>query len=349
MRRPLQLFLSLLLAALLLALFLRPGEEGLGVVVGRMAGHLAAAHRGWMLLACVLGLVTYPLRALRWRHLLSPIKTARLGNLVSATIIGFTVHNLLPARLGELVRAYLLAEKEQISKSASLATVVLERVFDLAAILLMFSAYLAFFLDPLRVWAGGAQPSVYRATAFATSAGLAALLALLYFLTLRTEATLRLARRCLGFLPQRAREGLLGLLRQFAAGLAVLRRGHALGWVAFYTAVIWANISLVLRTVMAAFDLEASAPLTAFLVSLTAVGAATPTPGGLGGFQLALELGLIGFAATSVDVAKAAAMAMWAVSFLPVSILGIGFLVHEGLSLRRLEAIGAAEAREVGG
>ena len=349
MRRPLQLLLSLLLAIILLAFFLRPGKESLSVVLSRLVQHLASAHWGWMLLACVLGLVTYPLRALRWRHLLHPIKSTRMGNLLSATMIGFTVHNLLPARLGELVRAYLLAEKEQISKSASFATVVLERVFDLAAVLLMFSVYLAFFLDPRKAWAGGADLPVYRATAVATSAGLTAFLALLYFLTLRTEPTLSRARRALFWLPQKARDAVLGLLRQFAAGLAVLRRGHALGWVAFYTVLIWANISLVFHAVLAAFDLRTSPPLTAFLVSLTAVGAATPTPGGLGGFQLAVELGLIGFAAVAVDVAKAAAMAFWAVSVLPVSIVGIGYLVREGLSLRRLEAIGAAEAREVEG
>ncbi|HEX9637392.1 MAG TPA: lysylphosphatidylglycerol synthase transmembrane domain-containing protein [Acidobacteriota bacterium] len=347
MRRPLQLVLSLLLTAGLLAVFLRPGDEGLGAVLKRLAERLAAAHPGWILLSSALGLLIYLLRALRWRHLLAPIQVAKFGHVISATIIGFTVNNFLPARLGELVRAYLLAEKERISKSASFATIVVERVFDLAAVLLMFSLYLVFFLDPERVWAGTEQLPLYRASALATSAGLIALVALLYCLSLRTEATLRLSGRALGWLPQRPRGAVLGLLRQFAAGLAVLRRGHALGWVAFYTVLVWANISLVLFSVMAAFDLSASVPLTAFLVSLTAVGAATPTPGGLGGFQLAVELGLIGFAGAEVDVAKAAAVAVWGVSFVPVSILGIGFLIREGLSLRRIEAIGAAEAREV--
>lgn len=89
------------------------------------------AVNGWyLLLSVVVTLVSFALRALRWQHLLSPLKAVSFRSSLQVTMIGFMANNLLPVRMGELVFAYVMGEKENISKSASLATVVLFRLCD---------------------------------------------------------------------------------------------------------------------------------------------------------------------------------------------------------------------------
>ena len=69
-------------------------------------------------------------RAVRWRYLLSPMKVLPVGRLYPVVVIGYMANNLLPARLGELVRAYYLARREPINASSALGTVAVERVYD---------------------------------------------------------------------------------------------------------------------------------------------------------------------------------------------------------------------------
>ncbi len=79
----------------------------------------------------------YFIRALRWFHLLEPIKKIGLFSLFSSTVIGFAANCVFPARLGEFIRANHIGRMENISKSSSLATIVIERLFDVFTILLM--------------------------------------------------------------------------------------------------------------------------------------------------------------------------------------------------------------------
>ena len=80
--------------------------------------------------ALVLTFISYYLRAVRWKFLLLPIQRTRMSNLFPATLIGYMANNLLPARLGEFVRAYTLGRKEGIGSSAVFASLVLDRLCD---------------------------------------------------------------------------------------------------------------------------------------------------------------------------------------------------------------------------
>ncbi|MGE5810758.1 MAG: lysylphosphatidylglycerol synthase transmembrane domain-containing protein, partial [Ignavibacteria bacterium] len=85
--------------------------------------------------AVVLSIVTNILRTYRWKYVINPIKKISTHSLFSGVAIGYMANNLLPARLGEFVRAYMMGKKEGISKSATLATIVLERILDGLALL----------------------------------------------------------------------------------------------------------------------------------------------------------------------------------------------------------------------
>jgi len=88
-------------------------------------------------LAVVSTFVSYWFRAVRWRVLLMPLKATRPKNLFSATIIGYMANNLLPARLGEFVRAYALARTESLTTSSVFATLVMDRLCDGFTVLLV--------------------------------------------------------------------------------------------------------------------------------------------------------------------------------------------------------------------
>ena len=97
--------------------------------------NLRRADPGWLLAACLLTTVVYWIRAWRWGEILSPVARVPGGRLFATTMVGFLAINTLPARLGELVRAYALARSERIKTGTVLGSVVIERIFDLAALI----------------------------------------------------------------------------------------------------------------------------------------------------------------------------------------------------------------------
>src|SRR5262249_50476926 len=98
-----------------------------------------------LLLSLTMGLSTYVLRAIRWQYLLKPIGSAGFGVAFRTTVIGFAANGMLPARVGEVLRPYLLARHERLSVPSTFATIILERLLDLLIVLLFFGLFLLFF------------------------------------------------------------------------------------------------------------------------------------------------------------------------------------------------------------
>ena len=94
--------------------------------------------------------VSYLVRVGRWQRLLAPIAQVGFAPAVRATVIGFATTAVLPGRLGEVLRPYLLARRERLSASAVLATVVLERLLDVITVVLLFGVFLLFFSGDLQ-------------------------------------------------------------------------------------------------------------------------------------------------------------------------------------------------------
>ena len=105
--------------------------------VGHLAEALGSANYLWLAPAVALYLLGLLVRALRWRILLLPIARIPTGPLFGILSIGFLVNNVLPARLGEIARAILVGRRHGVSRSAALATVVVERIFD-GVVMLLF-------------------------------------------------------------------------------------------------------------------------------------------------------------------------------------------------------------------
>lgn len=127
-----KLLISSLLGASLLA--------GLAAWVGfnQLWEVLVKASPEWLTLSLLMIAATYPIRAIRWRLLLLPVKNAvKLDSALWATSIGLLLNTLIPVRVGEVGKAYILSKAERLSFSSTLSSVVVERVLDLAGLTLL--------------------------------------------------------------------------------------------------------------------------------------------------------------------------------------------------------------------
>jgi glycosyltransferase 2 family protein len=318
--------LILLLTVGLFAYFLRNADlAGVWTEVRR-------ADAGLVALATALTLATYGLRAWRWQHLLRPIGVVRFGPALRATVIGFAASALLPARAGEIIRPYLLARREGLSVTASFATIVLERFLDLVTVLLLFGALLLFF-DPGLAAADPRTFAAVRVGALGAAAAAVAGLIVLALLAGHPERLERGAGQLARWLPARLATPLAAAVGRFAEGMGVLRRPAGLARSLAISIPLWLSIAGGIWLTARAFHITFPYTGSFLVMSLLVVGVAVPTPGAIGGFHAAFRIGVTAFYGASEEQAVGAALVLHAVSFVPVSLAGIGLMAHEGLTL----------------
>lgn len=318
--------LILLLTAGLLIFFLRNAD------LAGVWSEMRHADLGLLALATAATVSTYLLRAWRWQLLLRPLGGARFLVAFRTTVVGFAASTLLPARAGEIIRPYLLARREGLSATACFGTIVLERLLDLITVLLLFSAFLLFFdpglaaADPrtfaaVRVGAGGA--------AVTSVAGLI----VLSLLAGHPERLGRAAGRLERWLPGGLASVLERVVARFAEGMAILRVPAELARALALSVPLWMSIAAGIWLTARAFHITLPYTGSFLVMSLLVVGVAVPTPGAIGGFHAAFRIAVMAFYGAPEDRAVGAAIVLHAVSFLPVTIGGIAFMAHEGLSL----------------
>jgi uncharacterized protein (TIRG00374 family) len=291
----------------------------------------------WLIAAAVLTTVqTSVVRAWRWQVMLAPIGTVRFSPAFRTTIIGFTATFLLPARVGEVLRPYLLAKQERLSVSATFATIIVERALDLTAVLLLFACSMPFLgvdVGAETRWAGGLA-------AVAALVGLGVLFACAG----HPERLGLLVDRLTGWLPTRIASALGAFARRFAEGLGVMRDPTALIKTMAWSVVLWVSICLGIWFVTLAFDLTMPFAGAFLVVMYLVVGVAAPTPGGAGGFHVMYKLAVTQYFAAGANAAAAAAIMLHLVSFVPVAILGFVFMWQDGLTLGSLKRMNTKEA-----
>src|SRR3954471_14597857 len=135
MRPPVRTGLILLLTFGLLAFFFRKADPAGVWAETRHADPLL------LLYAVVVTAVTYAIRAWRWQSLLAPIGPTRYRVAFETTVIGFAANALIPGRVGEVLRPYLLARRESLNATSAFATIILERVLDRATVLILFALF----------------------------------------------------------------------------------------------------------------------------------------------------------------------------------------------------------------
>lgn len=283
------------------------------------------------------------LRALRWQYLLAPIGPTRFRSAFRTTTIGFAVSGVLPARPGEVIRPYLLARQEGLSATATFATIIVERLLDSVSVVIMLAAFVLFF-DPGMAAADSTTFRLVRLGGLLVGGGSLALLGGMFFAARDPQAIGRWAYKVEHLLPGRLTHKLAGFLHSFAEGLAVVRAPGRLATALVLSALMWLAVAVGVWTVMLGFGIDLPFTGSFLLLALLAVGVSVPTPGGVGGFEAAIQIGLTSFYRVPNDRAVGAALVLHVVSLLPTVLMGFFFLVQDGLKLGGMQKLASAAA-----
>jgi glycosyltransferase 2 family protein len=281
-------------------------------------------------LALVSTFVSYFLRAVRWRYLLLPIKQTALANLFPATIIGYMANNILPARLGEFVRAYMLGEKEGIGTTPVFASLVVDRLFDGFTVLLIL--LFTFFTLKLPPGMEHVQHGMVVG-GYVTLAIYSVAVAFIIVLKRATMRTLDVTARILKPFPPRVAEKVIPLLGSFIQGLRLSSRPGELFAIIAVSLTIWATavwpIDLMLRSFGIVLPVTASMFIMVFLVFAVMVPA---SPGYVGTYHFACVTALQAFNIES-EKALSVAIIIHGINFFPVILVGFYYLWRSNVSL----------------
>ena len=303
-----------------------------------MWGEILGAERDLLLVGFVLTLGAYLFRVERWRQLLKPIGHTSFRSAFRATVMGFAANAILPGRVGELLRPFILARRERLSATAAFATVIIERLLDVLMVCLLF--VVSVILLDIKAMSGN-QGLLATVNTVAFAAGFVAVGALIVIFVVagHSERAALVVARFSRVVPRRLGQAITGMSRRFLQGLAVTRHARplvgALGW----SVPLWLAHAVSTWCVTRAFAIDVSAGGAVILLAMVVVGMAVPTPAGIGGYHAAYQLGAITLYGASFDQAVGAALVMHLFSFGPVAVLGLVFMAQEGLRVTQLSQL----------
>jgi uncharacterized protein (TIRG00374 family) len=268
-----------------------------GADLARTGDILRTADLRWVALATLFVIADLSFRALRWQRLLRPIRAVRYPPMLGYLLVGYLANNILPARLGELVRSHYLGDREGISRASALGTVVVERVVDLVACVGIAAGAL------LLLSVRGMVANVVLLGAAVTALFLVVLA--LGIVAHRLPGMDRIAALVERFPKIR------DLARSLQDGLSVAARPRTVGEAIVVSAASWTMAILALAAVGQSLGVELTIAQAALIAAGVALVAAVPAgPSNLGTFELAAQ-----------ELGKAVGIA-------PPTALAIGILIH---------------------
>jgi glycosyltransferase 2 family protein len=319
LKRKLQIVIGIVVSLVFLGLAIR------GLELEHVARAIGEASYGWLVPALALYFAGVWVRAVRWHYLLRPLQTVSSTRLFPVVVIGYMANNVLPARLGEFARCYVLRRREGIPYSAALGTVLLERIMDGLTMLAFMGLTL-----PLLPFSTG----LYQLMAVA-AAGFGAAAIVFVILVTRPALSRRLleiaARPLPAFWGRRVQE--LGM--SFLSGFAGLG-GPAAIQIFVLSCTAWLLEAGMYFVLMFAFPLVPSLALAILTTAVANLGTLIPSsPGYIGVFDF---IGRSVLAQFGVPEATALAyiLVVHAALIVPVTLLGFWFAWREGVALSRL-------------
>jgi uncharacterized protein (TIRG00374 family) len=293
---------------------------------------LRGLHWLELLLGCTAVYLTYYVRALRWAVFLEPL-TARpdIGRLTKATMIGFTAIVLL-GRPGEFVRPYLIARYERVSFPSQVAALILERVYDLLAALLVFGAGLSQVDRSGATTGPGLQWVLEVGGKVVVVLAMACLLVLFgskyYSSQLKGLADWATRRLTAGL-----RSRITSVIHACLAGMESTRNAGAVLRIGLYTTIEWLLILAATSMVLRSFGPAISISPTDLVIftGFLAFGAVVQIPGIGGGMQVVTILVLTELFGNGLEVSTSVALILWVVTFLTIVPVGLLLALRDGL------------------
>jgi len=263
-------------------------------------------------------------RAVRWKYMMAPVKNCKIRPLWSATAIAFMVNNLLPARLGELVRAFVIGRSQNVSRSASFATIVYERVVDVFVLILLL------WFCMVRI----SGPDWLARSAEILVAFNVALFLLLWAMVRWRERFRVLIARVVRPFPAETQRRMHDSADAFVVGLGVVSRPAATLPIAALSVAVWGCAVLGVWLCMLAFRLELPALSSVLMIVLISLGSMIPSaPAFLGTMQYACVIGLGVYGVERAD-ALAFSAVYHATQFFPITLTGLYYAWRSHLRWR---------------
>ncbi len=319
-----QIWLGVLISILFIWLAVR------GLKLDEFWGAVKQANYWWLIPGIGVYFIGVWVRAWRWHYLLKPIKEIPTKNMFPITTIGYMGNNIYPARAGEVLRAVILKRKEGVSISASLATIIVERIFDGVVML----AFVFVNLSELAKLTGssGFVGNIQQVAVIGTGVFLGALVVFL-LAAMFPHITMKVALWFLvHFTPRRMHAKLISITNKFLDGLASLRSPLNVLMVFFTSVIIWLLETGKYWFVMHAFNFEVSFFALMLMNGIVNLATTIPSaPGYIGTFDAP---GIAVLTAYGVSQATAAGytltlhVALW----LPITLLGAYYLTREGIT-----------------
>ena len=318
-----QFWIGVLISILLLWWALR------GLKLNDLLAVLPNVNFWWLLPGIAVYFLGVWARAWRWHYLLRPLKKISTNTMFPIVAIGYAGNNILPARAGELLRAVVLKRRQGVPVSASLATIIVERVFDGVVML----AFVFVNLTKLAKLTGdsGFVGSIQAVAVWGTAAFLGALGIFLLAAMFPTRTEVILERLINRFVPASLREKLLGFSQRFLGGLESLRSPQHVLMVFLTSVVIWLLETGKYWFVMHAFPFKVDFFTLMLMNGIVNLATTIPSaPGYVGTFDAP---GIAVLQAYGVEKAVAASytLVLHAALWLPITALGLYFMAREGI------------------
>ena len=333
-----QFWVGLALSAVFLYFALR------GLEINEIWEPLKSAQYWWLLPGVAVYFIGVWVRAWRWHYLLRPLKPVPTKKMFPIVAIGYMGNNIYPARAGEVLRAVVLKRKEEIPISASLATVIVERIFDGVVML----GFVFLNLSELATLTGtsGFIGNIKTLALWGSAAFLGALAVFMLAAMFPVQAEKVIAKLIEIFLPERFREKVQEIVLKFLHGLESLRSPRDAVMVLLTSVVIWLLETGKYWFVMQAFDFQVSFFTLMLMNGIVNLATTIPSaPGYVGTFDAP---GIAVLSAYGVDQGLAAGytLVLHAALWFPITLLGAYYMVREGIRWKGGEVVDQQVASE---
>ncbi len=312
-----RVWLGLLISIVFVFLALRGQDFGLIWDSIRNADYI------WLLPAIVVYFVGVAVRAVRWDYLLRGVAKISPVQLFPVVCIGYMANNVLPLRAGELVRSYALSTRHQVRKTASLATIAVERIFDGLTMLLFFA------IASLSIALTHDLRTVFYLASVLFTAVIAGMLVFVFAPGLRD----RLIAAVIARLPERIGMRIEPMAQSFIDGLSILRRRNEVLGVALASICAWSLEASMYLLIAEAFGMDISPFGILMITAVANLATLIPSsPGYVGAFEYGVILVVAGPLGFGRELALSYAVVVHAALYLPVTLLGFVFWWRESLS-----------------
>ncbi|MHB0876487.1 MAG: lysylphosphatidylglycerol synthase transmembrane domain-containing protein [Anaerolineae bacterium] len=310
-----------------------------GLSLGQVWQEIGSANYWWLIPAVAVYFLAVAARTWRWHYMLRPMGHVPLKQLFPVVVIGYMGNNIYPARAGEFIRSYVLRRNTGIEMSASLATVLVERVFD-GLVMLLF----VFVAVPFVV-----LPSWLNFTVIIATVVFAAALAVLVAAAVRPALFLRIYHAIAGrVLPERMRAQAAGLVGRFMFGLTSLSRPRDVLMIFVTSTIIWLTETAKYWVLMHGFPFTVSYLTLMLMTAVVNLATTIPSAPAYAGTFDAPGIKILAASGVAESVSAGYTLVLHAALIVPITLLGFYYMWRQSVKWSDFEKATTANGEGAG-